>query len=59
MYVIFGEEYGIEFGVGGLSEWTWVFDLIDGTKSFITGKLFWGMLIVFLYDGEFVFGILD
>ena len=41
-HAIFGEEEGIELGAGGEQEWTWVFDPIDGTKSFITGKPLWG-----------------
>ena len=58
-HAIFGEEHGIELGAGGSSEWTWVFDPIDGTKSFITGKPLWGTLIALLHDGEPVLGILD
>ncbi len=33
---IFGEEQGYLAG-NGSSEWLWVIDPIDGTKSFITG----------------------
>jgi inositol-phosphate phosphatase/L-galactose 1-phosphate phosphatase/histidinol-phosphatase len=58
-HAIFGEEHGIELGAGGSSEWTWVFDPIDGTKSFITGKPLWGTLIALLHNGEPVLGILD
>ena len=58
-HAIFGEEHGIELGAGGSSEWTWVFDPIDGTKSFITGKPLWGTLIALLRDGEPVLGVLD
>ena len=43
---IFGEEHGIELGLEKKSddthEYLWVFDPIDGTKSFITGKPLWG-----------------
>lgn len=45
---IFGEEHGIEAGDDGL---TWVVDPIDGTRSFISGQLHWGVLIA-LYDGR-------
>ena len=58
-HAIFGEEHGIELGSGGSSEWTWVFDPIDGTKSFITGKPLWGTLIALLHNGEPVLGVLD
>lgn len=36
-HAVFGEEHGLELGAGGSSEWLWVLDPIDGTKSFITG----------------------
>ncbi len=44
---IHGEEHGREAGTSPL---TWVIDPIDGTKSFITGYLHWGILIA-LNDG--------
>jgi myo-inositol-1(or 4)-monophosphatase len=44
---IFGEEHGIKSGSG----LTWVVDPIDGTRSFISGMLHWGVLIA-LFDGE-------
>jgi myo-inositol-1(or 4)-monophosphatase len=43
-----GEEHGFE---RGRSRYTWVVDPIDGTRSFITGQLHWGMLVA-LHDGE-------
>ena len=58
-HAIFGEEEGIELGEGGAQEWTWVFDPIDGTKSFITGKPLWGTLVALLHNGEPVLGVLD
>ena len=58
-HAIFGEEHGVELGEGGEQEWTWVFDPIDGTKSFITGKPLWGTLVALLHDGKPVLGILD
>ena len=45
---IFGEEYGFEPGVDGL---TWVLDPIDGTRSFVAGMLHWGV-VAGLHDGE-------
>ena len=53
---IFGEEHGHESGRSGL---TWVLDPLDGTRSFITGCLHWGVLIA-LYDGTRpVLGVMD
>lgn len=43
-----GEEHGLE---RGRSRYTWVVDPIDGTRSFITGQLHWGVLVA-LHDGE-------
>ena len=45
---IYGEEHGFESGTSG---WTWVIDPIDGTRSFITGQVNWGVLVA-LYDGQ-------
>jgi myo-inositol-1(or 4)-monophosphatase len=42
-----GEEHGAE---RGRSRYTWVIDPVDGTRSFITGQLHWGLLIA-LHDG--------
>jgi histidinol phosphatase-like enzyme (inositol monophosphatase family) len=43
-----GEEHGWEKGA---SNWTWVIDPIDGTRSFIMGQLHWATLIA-LNDGS-------
>jgi histidinol phosphatase-like enzyme (inositol monophosphatase family) len=45
-----GEEHGWEKGRGA-SNYTWVIDPIDGTKSFILGQLHWATLIA-LHDGQ-------
>ena len=45
-----GEEHGAE---RGSSRYTWVIDPVDGTRSFITGQLHWGLLIA-LHDGAHV-----
>jgi inositol-phosphate phosphatase/L-galactose 1-phosphate phosphatase/histidinol-phosphatase len=58
-HAIFGEEMGVELGAGGAQDWCWVFDPIDGTKSFITGKPLWGTLVSLLHHGKPVLGILD
>lgn len=44
---IYGEEYGLKTGNG----LTWVIDPIDGTRSFMSGMLHWGVLLA-LFDGE-------
>lgn len=44
---VLGEEFGFQAGNG----LTWVIDPIDGTKSFMTGMLHWGVLVG-LFDGE-------
>lgn len=51
---IIGEEFG-ESNKG--SEYTWILDPIDGTKSFICGALSFGTLIGLLKNGEPILGI--
>lgn len=52
--------YGEEFGQSQCdAEYVWVIDPIDGTKSFITGKPFFGTLIALLHHGKPVLGVLD
>ncbi|GAB3438413.1 histidinol-phosphatase [Insolitispirillum peregrinum] len=53
---IIGEEHGT---LNGEAEWVWVFDPIDGTKAFITGKPSFGTLICLLHRGTPVLGVLD
>ncbi|MBV8910289.1 MAG: histidinol phosphate phosphatase, partial [Gammaproteobacteria bacterium] len=50
---------GEEFGTEGSSEFTWVLDPIDGTKSFVTGFPLFGSLIALLQDGRPVIGVLE
>lgn len=52
---LFGEEYGEDRGRSGR---TWVLDPIDGTKSFIHGVPFYGLLIALLQDDEPVLGVM-
>jgi len=52
---IVGEEYGNE---RTNSEYVWVLDPIDGTKSFITGMPAWGSLIALTRNGAPVFGMM-
>ena len=46
-YAVVGEEFGGEIGDG----WTWIIDPIDGTRSFMSGMLHWGVLLG-LYEGD-------
>ncbi len=41
------------------AEYVWVFDPIDGTKSFITGRPLFGTLIALLHRGRPILGIID
>ncbi len=52
---ILGEEYGSERSD---SEYVWVLDPIDGTKSFISGMVAWGTLIGLMRFGEPVYGMM-
>jgi len=49
---IVGEEFGGEIGAGP----TWIIDPIDGTRSFMSGMLHWGVLLGFYDQGEPQFG---
>jgi len=52
--------YGEEEGEANTdSEWLWVIDPIDGTKSFATGKRTFGCLIALLQNRRPVMGIID
>lgn len=53
---IYGEEYG---GENDDTEWLWVLDPIDGTRSFISGRPMFGTLIALLYRRKPVLGIID
>src|SRR5450631_2039347 len=52
---ILGEEFGAE---QSSSEYVWVLDPIDGTKSFISGMVAWGTLIGLMRLGEPVYGMM-
>ena len=49
---VVGEEFGGEIGDGP----TWIIDPIDGTRSFMSGMLHWGVLLGFYEGGEPKFG---
>jgi histidinol phosphatase-like enzyme (inositol monophosphatase family) len=53
---IIGEEYGAERQD---SEYVWVLDPIDGTKSFISGIPLFGTLIALAHRGRPVLGVID
>lgn len=50
-----GEEFGYETG----SEFIWILDPIDGTRSFISGFPLFGSLIALVYAGRPVLGLIE
>ena len=50
---VIGEEYGTE---NPDAEYVWIFDPIDGTKSFIHGAMEFGTLIAVKHGGEVILG---
>ncbi|XP_065869442.1 bifunctional phosphatase IMPL2, chloroplastic [Euphorbia lathyris] len=57
-HAIYGEENGWRCKEK-FSDYVWVLDPIDGTKSFITGKPLFGTLIALLHRGRPILGIID
>jgi inositol-phosphate phosphatase/L-galactose 1-phosphate phosphatase/histidinol-phosphatase len=53
---LIGEEFPAERAD---AEFVWVFDPIDGTKSFITGRPLFGTLIALLHRGKPILGVID
>ncbi|MGH6828075.1 MAG: histidinol-phosphatase [Rhizomicrobium sp.] len=53
---VLGEEFGEREGSSG---YRWVFDPLDGTRAFITGRHEWGSLIALEWQEMPVLGILD
>ena len=53
---VFGEEFGHD---EGKSQYLWVIDPIDGTKSFISGRPIFGTLISLVTNERPVLGIID
>ena len=51
-----GEETG---AIDNRTEWRWVIDPIDGTKSFATGNPIFGTLIALLHHDRPVIGVID
>ena len=60
---IWGEEFGSSqdqsLGRQGGSDFLWLIDPIDGTRSFIKGSPFFGTLLALLYKGKAVLGVID
>lgn len=52
---IIGEEFG---GEVGRSEWEWIVDPIDGTKSFIRGVPLYTTLVAVIHKGQPVVGVI-
>ena len=53
---IIGEEYGTK---ESQNQYTWVFDPIDGTKSFVVGRPTFGTLIALCENGVPILGVID
>ena len=53
---IIGEEHGKQ---NEDAEYVWVLDPIDGTKSFVTGKPLFGILIALMKNGKPILGVID
>jgi histidinol phosphatase-like enzyme (inositol monophosphatase family) len=53
---IMGEEEAFE---DKKSDYTWIIDPIDGTRSYITGIPTWGTLIALQHNGKTIVGMLD
>ncbi len=53
---IIGEEYGVE---NQESEYVWVLDPVDGTKSFISGVPLFATLIALLHNGRPILGAVN
>ena len=51
---LFGEEFGLQSGNG----LTWVMDPIDGTRSFVSGFLHWGVLLALFNGSEPILGVM-
>ena len=45
--------------VNNCSDYTWIIDPIDGTKSFIIGRPLWGTMIGLIYKNKPIIGIVD
>ena len=53
---IFAEEIGL---TSYNSDYTWIIDPIDGTRSYVIGRPLWGTLISLVFKGEPIIGMAD
>ena len=53
---IFAEEIGL---TSNNSDYTWIIDPIDGTRSYVIGRPLWGTLISLVFKGEPIIGLAD
>lgn len=53
---ILGEEFGFKPGTTG---YQWIIDPIDGTRSYITGRPTWGILVALQHHGRSIAGVMD
>jgi histidinol-phosphatase len=58
-HAVLGEEFGTEAGTDDDSEFRWIIDPIDGTKSYVRGIPVWATLIGLEYAGELVVGVVS
>ncbi len=57
-HTVLGEEYGVEAaGAEDDSEYRWIIDPIDGTKSYVRGVPIWATLIGLERAGELIVGV--
>ena len=56
-HTVLGEEFGTETSPSGDSEYRWIIDPIDGTKSYVRGVPIWATLIGLERAGELVVGV--
>lgn len=49
--------YGEELGHTGQSDWLWLVDPLDGTKSFVRGNAVFSTQIALMYRGELLLGV--
>lgn len=55
-HALIGEEYGHQPGRAG-SDYTWIIDPIDGTKAFISGVPFYGVLLALVKGQQPLLGV--
>jgi histidinol-phosphatase len=56
-HAVLGEEFGTSASTSGDSEYRWIIDPIDGTKSYVRGVPIWATLIGLEHAGELIVGV--